>query len=74
MEKNDLFADAVAVCQQLKIDYKPAGLARMCGVSRQTVTQNWKGAVPLERVAAIAEKTGMTKIQIRPDRADLFGD
>jgi len=74
MEKNDLFADAVAVCQQLKIDKTPAEIARWVGRSRQTVTQNWNEAVPLEHVATIAEKTGMTKLQIRPDREDLFGD
>jgi len=73
MENNDLYGLAEKVCEQLKSDYGQVKLAAWAERSKQTVNQNW-GVIPLDHVATIAEKTGMTKLQIRPDREDLFGD
>jgi len=64
--------DAQIACGQIRADYGAPNLARWCGIERQAVYQ-WD-TVPIDRVATIAEKTGMTKLQIRPDREDLFGD
>lgn len=50
-------------------------LAERMGVAQETVSK-WelgKAKVPVERVPQLSEITGIPRIELRPDKPDLFG-